>query len=257
MVATIAAFILITMLAAAAAFRFTRPHVEYAFDDQPDLPISFGHDMAWVAVRTCDTQSVVRALGLVDAKPANWRTGTSAIYEPALRATAVFVSPPVGEWTLIAGLSLPHPVEAPFVDKCRPLLRRLAHVFGDVQYFANDTVVDLHAWARVEAGQLKRGYAVIDTNVVWCEGTPGRDERALGLAHFEIRGVENRTGDIGGGLLMHPTGQQVLKLARQWSVDPTQLSRRPRGDNAPGVGVIGQAPATWKVERIADLPAAA
>lgn len=248
--------LMILMLGAAyAALAWTQPKQGYEFDQAPDEPVSFGQDMSWLAIKTDDPMAVCQALGLVEAEPANWQSGTSAIYEPDLRATRVFVSPAVDGWVLVAGLSLPHPQQAPFVDKCRPMLARLGAQFPDVQYFANDTVVDLHAWARVVRGRFMRGYAVIDTSVVWSDGAPGNEERELGLSHFEIRGVENRSGDIGGELLMHPRGEHVLALARRWSINPTELSRRFRSNL--GTGYVASAPRDWRVERVSQLPAAA
>ena len=243
----VAGLVAATVLLAWAMRRRNRPADRFIFDDRPDRPVAFGRDMAWLAVRTEDADDLIHALGLIDATPANWRAGTSTVYEPSLRATRLFVSPPVRGWTLVAGLPLPHPVKAPFVDKCRPLLEGLSARYGEAHYFVTDTVVDLHAWLRASSGTLTRGYAVIDAEVVLDVGRPGRDERRLGLSHFEIRGVMERSGDIGGGLMMSPTAEHVLKLAGQWSVDPTSLHRE--DDRAVGTGRIAHAPATWRVER--------
>ena len=245
--AIVTALVAVTV-AAALAIRFGRQgSLVFVFDEEPDAPVAFGRDMSWLAVKTEDADHLVASLGLLDAEPANWRTGTSAIYEPSLRATRVFVSPPVNGWTLVAGLSLPHPVHARFVDKCRPLLETLSARYGDVHYFANDSIVDLHAWVRASGGRLVRGYAVIDGDVVLNTGRTDRDERGLGIAHFDIRGVADRSGDIGGGLMMSPTAEHVLKLAGRWSVDPTTLPSR--YGHAIGTGRIAHAPATWRVER--------
>lgn len=256
MIWTILSVVLATSVLAGLLFRWTRPSPAYVFDANPDAPVSFGKDMFWIAIRTTDTEAVVEALGLVDAKPANWETGTSAIYEPALRATAVFVSPPVDDWTLVAGLSLPHPATGPFVDKCKPLLERLGRRFDEVLYFANDAVVDLHAWARIAGGKLRRGYAVIDSHVVWSEGRPERTERELGLSLFEVRGVENRSGDIGGELLLHPTAEHVLQIARRWAIDPTSLGRS-HAEVSARAGYVASAPHAWRVERKPGLARAA
>ncbi|MEM9026857.1 MAG: hypothetical protein AAGC70_00650 [Pseudomonadota bacterium] len=254
MIPIVSTLLLITTLFAGLVYLWFRPGRAYVFDSRPDVPVPFGRDMAWLAVRSTDQAAIVAALGLVAPRPANWKTGTSAIYEPALRASCVFVSPPVSGWTLVAGLPLPHPAPAPFVDKCRPIIELLGQKYGEVQYFANDDIVDMHAWARWSDGQLQRSYAVLDTQVVWDSGRPCRQERALGLSLYEIRGVEGRSGDIGGGLIVHPMAEHVLRLAETWSCDPTSLSSE---SHSQGAGVIAYAPRAWRVERMTEMPAAA
>ncbi|MFN3867772.1 MAG: hypothetical protein ACK4MF_01755 [Hyphomicrobiaceae bacterium] len=217
------------------------------FDAAPDGPRAFGYDMTWLALRTADTDAVADMLGLVDATPANWNSGLGTVYDRQLGATHVFVTPPVDGWTFVVGLPLPHPAGHAFADKCTPLLVRLAGRFSEVQYFSACPIVDLFAWVRLTDRRLVRAFATLDCEVVWNQGRRTREEQALGLKFFELRGVDGRTGDAGGGIMLAPTEEHVLQIAGSWSKDPTAL----RESDAPAaLGIIAAAPSCWASERL-------
>lgn len=217
------------------------------FDEVPDRPRAFGYDMAWLAIRSDDTEAVLDMLALEDETAANWNSGLGTVYDRALGASRVFVTPPVDGWTFAIGLALPHPASASFLDKSMPLLQRLASRFPDVQYFASCPVVDLYAWVRFTDRHLVRAFATIDGEMVWSKGGPTRAELALGLRHYELRGVKDRSGDAGGEIVLSPTEEQVMHMARQWSIDPTGL--KPAHARA-GLGIVGIAPRAWQAERL-------
>lgn len=214
----------------------------------PDRPCPFGYRMAWLAVRTRDTQAVVAALGLDRTQPSNWRSGIGSVYDDTLGNNHVFVSPPVNGWTFVVGLPLPHPVGPAFVDTFTPLLEGLAARFIEVQYYLAYPVLDFFAWARMIDGKLLRAFAIGDEGVVMNLGKTTKDERSLGLKLFELRGVKARRGDAGGAILLHPTEEHVMRLAGRWGIDPINIERAPKGD--PAVGVIGLAPPQWRTERL-------
>lgn len=221
--------------------------VRIRYDEQPDRPIAFGHDMSWLAVRTEDTEAVLDMLALADETAANWNSGIATIYDRQRGAARIFVAPPVGGWTLVAGLALPHPSSTRFVDKAMPLLQRLAGRFPDVQYFASCPVVELFAWVRFSDRRLTRAFATLDGEVVWSQGKPTRDEIQLGLRHYELRGVKDRSGDAGGEIVLSPTEAQVMHMAARWSLDPTRLAA---SSARPALGMVGTAPAVWQAERV-------
>ncbi len=218
------------------------------FDEAPDRPLAFGSDMAWLAIRSEDTEAVLDMLALGDETAANWSSGLGTVYDRELGQTRIFVSPPVEGWTFVAGLALPHPVGPSFVDKCTPLLQRLAARFPDVHYFAALPVVELYAWVRFSERRLVRAFATIDGEVVWSQGKPTRDEVQLGLRHYELRGVKDRSGDAGGEIVLSPTEEQVFRMAGRWSLDPMTLAGRKAA--GPGLGVVGHAPMVWQSERV-------
>ena len=217
------------------------------FSAEPDLPKSFGYDMAWLAIKSDDSNAVAEALQLTKLVPANWDAGIGTIYDTRLGDMYVFVTPPVKGWTFVAGVPLPLPVGRSFVDKLTPMLARLSSTFRDVQYFASYPDIDLFAWARLERGRMVRAFAIGDDGVIWDRGRLTAEEKALGLKLFELRGIRGRKGDAGGAIILHPTDEQVLQLARSWSIDTGRLAKL---DIAPAHGFIAYAPSQWRTERV-------
>lgn len=215
-------------------------------DDAPDGPRSFGSEISWLAVRTRDTHRLVRTLELTDLRQANWNSGLGAVYDTELSDAYVFVSPPIKGWTIVAGVSLPLPAGGAFVDKMSPLLRRLATVFAEAQYFATFPIIDFYAWARWEKGREVRAFAIGEAGIIWENGKLTSEERKLGLSFIELRGIRGRRGDIGGALDLHPTEMHVLSIAGAWSISPMAIGTL--GADA-GVGWIGRAPHSWRAER--------
>jgi hypothetical protein len=217
------------------------------FDQRPDTPRSFGYKMAWLAIRTRDPERVVEALRLTDVQRANWRTGLGTVYSERYGESFIFVSPPVNGWTFVVGLPLPHPLGRSFADKSTPLIRELGAEFIEVHYYFSYPPIDYYAWARVVDGKLIRAFAIGDEGVLWNEGKPSKEEKALGLKLFELRGVRERSGDAGGELVLYPTEEHVMHLASKWSLDPTRLETLPL---TPALGFIGTAPRHWRAERL-------
>lgn len=241
--------LLVAITVAYAAFRLAprmgRGRVVY--DVAPDRPLPFGCDMTWLAIRSRDTAGVISALGLDDTAAANWNTGLGTVYDRDLGRRRVFVTPPVQGWTFVVGAALPHPVGPGFTDACMPLLEQLARRFVAVQYFQSYPDLDLFAWARLDDGRVTRAFASTDAGAVWNAGKPTRDERQLGLRFYELRGVRDRHGDAGGEILLTPTEDQVMQLAKAWSLDPTRLGP---GAAPPALGAIATAPRHWRAQRV-------
>lgn len=218
----------------------------FAVDVAPDEPKPFGYKMAWLAVQTEDTRALADLLGLENRAAANWNSGIGTIYDDALGASYIYLTPPVSGWSFVVGLPLPHPVGPVFVDKLTPLMLSLGQHFPDVQYFFTFPLIDFFAWARVKDGKLIRAFAVNDEGVVWNKGRITPEERVLGLRLFELRGVRERHGDAGGELVLYPTEDQVLQIAKGWSQDPTQIASTDAGDRC---GVVAPSPSEWCSER--------
>lgn len=213
----------------------------------PDGPRAFGCAMSWLAIRSDDAETVIEAMRLEGAAPCNWNSGVGAVYDDWLGVARIFVSPPVDGWTFVVGLPLPHPLGSGFVDKCTPLLVELGGRFDEVQYYFSYPPIDYYAWARVKDGRLVRAFAVSDEGIIWNKGRPSKEERALGLKLFELRGVRGRKGDAGGELILHPTEDHVMRLAHRWSIDPTTLCEE---HAAAGLGYIAVPPHGWRAERL-------
>lgn len=194
-------------------------HVE----DDPvarDHPVPFGPESAWLALDTTDTAAVARALGLRNARPASWADGVAAAGR-----SAVFVTPPLGEWTLAVSTRLIPPSRtAEFVTI---LLERMGQQFADAQYFCTSAGMGLHVWARCRGGRLVRGYAAGQWNV----GPPTEEERELGLS--------DEAGGGGRAADQELTDEErVLLLASFWSIDPSTLDEHFK---EPVMGLLGTA----------------
>jgi hypothetical protein len=247
LILTILIFVLLTIAVAATVLAPRLAEGRVVYPTTPDRPVAFGYQMAWLAIRTRDTAAVLDALGLVEGQPCNWNSGIGTVYDARLGQNHVFVSPPVNGWTFVVGLPLPQPMGRSFADKATPLLVDLGGRFVEVQLFIAFPPVDLFAWARVIDGRLVRAFAIGDEGIIWSKGKTTKEERALGLKLFELRGVRDRRGDAGGPLILHPTEDHVMQVARKWSLDPTRLGAK----SAPeAMGVIARAPAHWRVERL-------
>lgn len=248
MILTIAIMVALTVAIAAYVLAPRMAETRIIFEQSPDRPASFGYRMAWLAVRSRDTEAVLEELDLVAAEPCNWKSGIGTVYDDQLGNDHVFVSPPVNGWTFVVGLALPYPVGRTFADKVVPLLDRLGRRFVEVQYFFAYPPIDVFAWARLLEGRIVRAFAVTDCGVVWNRGRTTKEERALGLKLFDFRGVRGRKGDAGGEIILYPTEEHVLRLAERWSLDPTELDKA----DIPtlGLGYIALAPAAWRPERL-------
>jgi hypothetical protein len=238
----------------------------YRVDDaggtDPDLPVPFGPKMAWLALDTTDTQAVAGALGLRGARAATWAEGINAAHQ-----ASVFVTPPLGEWTLAVGAALFPPDRADAFVK--PLLERLSRQFGETQYFCTHRDFELHVWARARKRRLVRGYGWLGQKglTLWDEGAPTKEERDLGFPPPGGRspGVEPAqntdlttaivspddriaataaAGQVRDQDAAPPDEDGVMQLASLWSIDPTSLGRQFK---EPVMGLLG--PVAWAERR--------
>jgi hypothetical protein len=195
-----------------------------------DQPVAFGSDVAWLAVETRDTVAVASALGLYGLREATWGEGIAAAH----RLAEVFVTPPLGDWTLAVGAALfpSEQIEA-FV---KPLLGQLTRRFHEVQYFCTHRRVELYAWARVQKGRPLRGYGWLGRHslALWNEGTPSQEERDLGFRFAERTPAPRDTDNAETPEI--PDESCVLQLASLWSVDPTTLDEH---FQEPAPGLVG------------------
>jgi hypothetical protein len=195
----------------------------------PDVPVPFGPKMAWLAIDSTDTVAVATALDLREAQPATWDEGVRGAYQ-----SSIFVTPPLGDWTLALGTALfPKDRVEAFVQ---PLLERLSRQFGNVQYFCTHRVVELHVWARVRQGRLIRGYGWLGEKglTLWDEGAPTSEERNLGFQFLDGRSATGASPDETG----------VMQIANLWSIDPTSLDEEFMGGEMGLLGDVAWAEST-------------
>jgi hypothetical protein len=177
-----------------------------------------------LAVRTEQSEDVVRALGLRTVLPANWRAGLKDVAE-----RGVFVTAPVDGWVFAVGPDLRVLGEPESVVP--PLLERLSRDFGRTAWFLSDAVADLHGWALAANGALVRGYAYDgDRGHVFWHGDVTVEERRLGCFVDDPR---DRSDDE---VKWWPDERIVLEIASAWSLDPRGLGERSLPRSAGWVG---------------------
>jgi hypothetical protein len=247
-----------------------------SFDRTPDAPESFGFKVSWFAVRAADPASVLDALELEQAAPANWASGIAAAYgDPQSSDSWVFVSPPIGGWVLVVGSSLPYPatIEGVHNDngkKFDMMFCRLMQRFEDVQFFGSHRVVDFVTWARALNGKPIRifGWCGSDGTVLANAGEQTPEEAKLGFVNLtglspsdavdKIFAIaeeedieENRL--VAGGLSPREARTKirqsrrspfigeidVVDLAALWSIDPSRLEDQ---DHPLGLGLAVRLP---------------
>ncbi|MFB6395026.1 hypothetical protein [Polymorphospora lycopeni] len=179
--------------------------------------VGFGYKQAWLAVRDGDPAAVVTVLGLRDLGTVPWRDGIDLAY---LTDDRLVLTPPlpgarVSHWLLATGRWLLGPRSAVDVIELSAIMQT------EVQFFATYRVSEVHRWERAVDGVSVRAFGYIGETgeVTEWRGDPDDAERAIGLPP-EV--------DTDTDILV--AEDDVMRLARAWSVDPTSLDGQP----APG-----------------------
>jgi hypothetical protein len=244
-----------------------------SFDQTPDKPEPFGFKVSWFAVRASDPASVLDAVELREATPANWASGVAAAYQGSREIDPwLFVSPPVSGWVLAVGFWLPYPVaieaNRDIGERFDVLFSRLMKRFDDVQFFGSYRVVGFVTWARAMKGKPLRIFGFGDDGVLANFGEQTPEEAKLGFAdltglsppdatdkiftieeenfaemrRLEKSGLSSREARVrvrqnGRVALLDET--DVVDLAALWSIDPMRLSDQ---DHPPGLGLAARLP---------------
>lgn len=201
-------------------------------DDDPsnaDQPVPFGPQMAWLALDTMNTEAVGAALGLRGIRAATWAEGVNGAHRGS-----VFVTPPLGDWTLAVSTALFPPNRAETFVK--PLLERLSRQFANAQYFCTHGNVELHIWARAQKGRLVRAYGWLGQKslTLWNEGAPTKEERGLGFRFCDGGSITAEPGQHNS--FSRADEDCVTQLASLWSIDPTTLDQHFK---EPVMGLLG------------------
>jgi hypothetical protein len=236
------------------------------FDQEADLPESFGYKVSWFAIKTSNPVSVLDAFAFGEATASNWSSGLAAAYGGERGDDRwVFVSPPVGGWVLAISRVWPYPTVQTHHDigvRFHRVFSRLIERFDDVQFFGSYRVSDFTAWGRALDGKPSRLFAWGDGEVLMNDGNQTLEEAVLGLVDvsglspldagneiFRLAEAQNEEEErlIAGGLShneahaqiqnkarrIFPAEDDVTDLAALWSIDPSLLSEQ---DHPPGLG---------------------
>jgi len=179
--------------------------------------VGFGFKQAWLAVRDAAPEAVVGALGAQPVGTMSWRLGLDSAYT---YEDLVAVTPPLAGaggamWVLACGRWLLAREDGFDVASLSDRLDR------EVQFFATYRVSELHHWHRAIGGVTIRSFRYVGETgeVTQWRGEPDQSELSVGLP-----------SRIGPETDVVVDESDVMRLAAQWSIDPTSLEGRP----APG-----------------------
>jgi hypothetical protein len=190
--------------------------------DTKSTPVSFGYKLAWVAVRSQHAEQVIQALQLQQVQPCSWQQGVDSAY-----AQQVFVTPPIGEWTLVAGRSLPLIDNATTLRAAETLLIRLSREFGEAQYFYSNRIVETHGWLKAQQGQLVRAYVYNGEQGETLVSTGKRSTaEPATLVNTRSTAALRDPNYLDQPQLVTPSEELVMQVAAHWSIDPSELEAR-------------------------------
>lgn len=241
----LAAFMAVTVVLLFMAHASGQEQATADVDRDPDRPVPFGYATAWLAIRTADTIRVLEALDVTEPVRASWKGGLAATYVEATSDSHVFVAPSVAGWTFVIGLTLPQPAGPAYHDRAGQLLAALAGEFSDVQYYFAYPLLDLYGWARWKDGRMLRAFAMGGEGVLWNAGKLTEGEKLAGLRLPAA--VKDGRKIVWQESHTYPSEENVVRLAAEWSLDPTTIDRR---DATAALGYLGRAPAEWRLKRI-------
>jgi hypothetical protein len=212
-----------------SSLRQRRKENEFIAGDSDSFPAIFENPLRWIAIKSANVTAVQAALGLHHPSQCSWAEGMSKLSENNL-----FISPPVQGWILLIGQGLPDPSED--IDRCYRLIVRLSRSLGHVQFFSANRAVNHHAWAQVDDGRVRRGYAWAG-ETLWNQGAKSQAENDLGVVCFDYgESAEALALSSANGDSYHTNADKLFFLAARWSLDPTAIT----GGMVPkSPGVIG------------------
>jgi len=199
--------------------------------DTQDNPIDFGYKIVWIAVKSDNKSEISKILGLNDLKPSNWKSGIESAYE-----NSVFITPQIGEWTLAVGMGLPHGDSQESIEKLEDLLNELSAEFGEAQFFGTHRVVEYHNWMKSVDGKIERIYAYLGERMenIKVYGNLTEPEKGLNLFNSLSEGAKSDEY-LEREDLDYADEELVMKVAENWSINPTKLTERTDIKNEQGM----------------------
>ncbi|NHN26273.1 hypothetical protein FIA58_011345 [Flavobacterium jejuense] len=199
-----------------------------------DTPIDFGYKTVWIAVKTNDKKRIIEILDLKNTQDANWKSGIETAYNDG-----IFITPQIGEWTLVVGMQLMrNGGSLNDLNELETKLNQLSSEFGEAQSFGTHRVVEYHHWMKSVKGKTVRIYSYLGEKGenIKIFGEPTTAETGLNL--FNSLSKEAASDSYWEREdLDYPDEELVMKIAEEWSVNPTKLSQW--NDVKDELGIIG------------------
>jgi len=200
---------------------------------EADTPVSFGYKCMWLAVKTDTMQKLAERIGLQNPQECNWKSGIENAY-----SGSVFIAPAIDNWTLAIGLGLSAGDSKESLADVKELLSKLSKEFGEAQFFCTHRVVEYHCWVKSTYGNIDRVYSYLGERGETIEvfGEPTNAEKAYKLVNtFSEEAQSDDYWDNEG--LVYPDEELVMRIAGNWSIDPTLLDSR---KDIEGLGLVGK-----------------
>jgi hypothetical protein len=200
-----------------------------------DSAISFGYKTSWFAVKTDNKNRIAEMLKLKNAQECNWKVGIKESYN-----NSIYITPQIKDWTLVCGISL---LNGNGDDKenivfIKKIIKDLSDEFGEAQFFGSHRVVEYQSWMKAINGKIVRAYCYLGESAenLIVEGEPTDIEKKYNLINtFSKEAQDDKYFERED--LFYPDEEFVMKVAENWSVNPTKLEGRKDVKNE--LGIIG------------------
>ena len=203
-------------------------------DIEKDKPIDFGYKTVWIAVKTDNKERIVEILGLKNIQSSNWKSGIETAYD-----NGVFITPQIGKWTLAVGIKWSNSNDLENINKLEKTINRLSDEFGEAQSFGTHRVVEYHHWMKSVNGKITRIYSYIGESGESIKVFGDLTDPEIGLNLFNSFSKEAKSDEYWNREdLDYADEELVMKIADNWSVNPTKLTERK--DIQDELGLIGK-----------------
>lgn len=201
---------------------------------ESDKPIDFGYKIDWIAVKTDNKKRIAEILGLKNVQPSNWESGIETAYNDG-----VFITPQIGQWTLAVGMKLVNDAKLEDINQLENTLNKLSTEFGEAQSLGTHRVVEYHHWLKSINGKITRVYSYIGERGENIKVFGELTEPEIGLNLFNSLSKEAESDEYWEREdLDYANEELVMKIAENWSVNPTKLTERTDIKNE--LGLIGK-----------------
>ena len=200
----------------------------------PDEPVDFGYKMVWIAVKTGNKERISQILELKNIQTSNWESGSESAYNDR-----IFISPQIGQWTLVVGMKLLNDGKLEDISKLETNLNKLSFEFGEAQSFGTYRVVEYHHWIKSINGKITRTYSYIGESGENIKVFGELTEPEIGLNLFNSLSKEAESDKYWEREDLDYADEELLmKIAENWSINPTKLTERKDIKNE--LGLIGE-----------------
>lgn len=125
------------------------------------------------------------------------------------------------------------------LEKLEKVLNELSSEFGEAQFFGTHRVVEYHNWMKSVNGKMKRIYSYVGESMENIKVFGNLTESEKGLNLFNSLSEEAKSDEyFDREDLDYADEKLVMKIAENWSINPTKLTERTDIKNE--LGIIGK-----------------